>query len=143
MIMDEGALLGLCEYIVSKGLGRGASAVEVLARSASEMESTIEMGQISSVNKKTGDEVSIRIYSGRRMGAAFTNIASKKAAEEALDLALKAASASTEDPDWVALPKPSAYSEISGLWHDSVLDCEPSSVVELAGLIAHAAEPSK
>ena len=133
MTMDEGALHGLCEYIVSKGLGRGASAVEVLARSASEMESTIEMGQTSSVNRKTGDAVSIRIYSSRRMGAAFTNIASKKAAEEALDFALKAASASTEDPDWVALPKPSPYSEISGLWHDSVLECEPSSVVELAG----------
>jgi PmbA protein len=131
--MNEGALLELCEYIVSKGLGRGASAVEVLARSASEMESTIEMGQISSVNRKMGDEISIRLYSGRRMGSAFTNIASREAAEETLGLALNAASASTEDPDWVVLPEPSAYQEVRGLWHDPVVGCEPSRVVEIAG----------
>ena len=131
--MNEGALLGLCEYIVSKGLGRGALAVEVLARSASEMESTIEMGQTSSVNRKTGDEISIRLYSGRRMGSAFTNIASREAAEETLGLALMAASASTEDPDWVALPKPSAYPKILDLWHEPVVGCEASWVVDLAG----------
>jgi PmbA protein len=131
--MGEGALLGLCEYIVSKGMGQGASAVEVLARSASEMESTIEMGQTSSVNRKTGDEISIRIYSGRRMGSAFTNITSREAAEETLSLALMAASASTEDPDWLALPEPSAYPKVRDLWYDPVVGCEASWVVDLAG----------
>ena len=131
--MNEGALLELCEHIVSTGLKRGASAVEALARSASEMESTIEMGQTSAVNRRTGEEISIRVYSGRRMGSAFTNIASRRTAEEALGLALTAAGASTEDPDWLALPKPSPYTEIGGLWHDSVVECEASRVVEMAG----------
>jgi len=143
-MMDENSLLELCQYVVSSGQKRGATAVEVLARSKSEMEADIELGQISAVNRKTGNEIAIRLYLGQRMGSAFTNIPSREAADEAVALAVKAAKATTEDKDWKALPEPAEYPVIDGLWHDSVTRCEPAKVVEVAGEFmarAVAAEP--
>ena len=131
-MMDENSLLELCQYIVSSGQKKGAAAVEALARSNSVMKSNIELGQISSVDRKIADEIAVRVYLGQRMGSAFTNIPSRDAAEEAVDLAVTAAKATTEDKDWVALPQPEKYPVIDGLWNEAVNKCEPVKVVEMA-----------
>ena len=131
--MDESRLLELCQYVVSKGQGMGASAVEALAQSGFEMGADIENAEISGVNRKVADTFAIRVYLGKRMGAAFTNIPSKEAVREAVSLAVSAAKATTVDEDWMALPRPAGYPEIKGLWNASVSECEPSKVVELAG----------
>ena len=129
---DERTLLELCRHIVASGEKMGATAVEAQASSTSEVESNIELSQISSVNKKDLDGIAVRAFVGQRMGSAFTNIPTKKAVEEALSLALNAAKASTPDEDWTSLPKPAKYPSIRGLWHDSVADCDSARVVEFA-----------
>ncbi|MCW3978540.1 MAG: TldD/PmbA family protein, partial [Candidatus Bathyarchaeota archaeon] len=115
------------------GRGMGASAIEALASSGFEMGAEIENAEISSVNQRVADMFSIRVYLGKKMGAAFTNIPSEEAVEEAVSLAISAAKATTVDEDWMALPRPAGYPEIRGLWNASVSECEPSKVVELSG----------
>jgi PmbA protein len=132
-MMDENSLLELCRHIVSSGERKGATAAEALARSNSEIESNIELAQISSVNRRVGVEIAIRVYLGKRMGSAFTNISTRDAAEEAVGLAVTAAKATTEDQEWKELPHPARYPAIDGLWDDDASVCEPAKVVELAG----------
>ena len=129
---DERTLLELCRHIVASGERMGATAVEAQASSTSEVESNIELSQISRVNRKDLDGIAVRTFVGQRMGSAFTNIPTKKAVEEALSLALNAAKASTPDEDWTSLPKPAKYPAIKGLWHDSVANCDSARVVEFA-----------
>lgn len=129
---DERTLLELCRHIVAFGERSGATAVEAQANSTSEVESNIQLSQISSVNRKDLDGIAVRAFVGQRMGSAFTNIPSKKAVEEALSLALKAAKASTPDEDWTSFPKPAKYPVIAELWHDSVADCDSARVVAFA-----------
>jgi len=132
-MVDEKTLLGLCRHTVSAGERMGADAVEALARSGSVTESNIELGQVSGVSRRLAEEIAVRVYSGGRMGSAFTNIPTREAVEEAVSLALKAARASTEDRDWVSLPRPAEYPSIEGLWSDEVEGCDPARVVEIAG----------
>jgi PmbA protein len=133
-MIEEKTLLDLCEYIVKAGKEKGAEHIEVHATSESEVESDVEMGQISQVSKKNLSEIAIRLYIGKRMGSAFTNIPTQDAANEALDLAISAAKATTEDEDWSGFPSPTdEYPVIEGLWQDSVVDSDAGEVVGLAG----------
>lgn len=132
-MMKENELLELSKYIVEAGLKKGASAVEVLAHSISDVDVNIESSEISGVEKTLSDKIAIRLYLDKRMGAAFTNIPTEKAVEEAMMMALASTKVTTEDNDWVALPEPNKYSPIEGLWDEEVADCEPSKVVEIAG----------
>ncbi len=133
-MIEEKTLLDLCEYIVKAGKEKGAEHIEVHAASESEVESDVEMGQISQVSKKNLSEIAIRLFIGKRMGSAFTNIPTQDAANEALDLAISAAKATTEDEDWSGLPSPAdEYPVIEGLWQDSVVDSDSGEVVGLAG----------
>jgi PmbA protein len=131
--MDENKLLELSGYIVSKGQRLGASHVEVLSRSSSEVDVVIESGEISGVENRLSDGIAIRLYIGKRMGSAFTNIPTTEAADEALAMALASAKVTTEDPDWVALPEPRKYPSIKGLWNEDIAKCEPAKAVEIAG----------
>ncbi len=131
--MDENKLLELSGYIVSKGQQMGASDVEVLSRSSSEVDVVIESGEISGVENRLSDGIAIRLYIGKRMGSAFTNIPTTEAADEAISMALASAKVTTEDPDWVALPEPREYPIIKGLWNDDIAKCEPAKAVEIAG----------
>jgi PmbA protein len=133
-MIEEKTLLDLCEYIIKAGKEKGAEHIEVHATSESEVESDVEMGQISQVSKKNLSEIAIRLFIGKRMGSAFTNIPTQDAANEALDLAISAAKATTEDEDWSGLPSPAdEYPAIEGLWQDSVVDSDSGEVVGLAG----------
>ncbi len=131
--MDEKKLLELSEYIVSKAVKLGASDVEVLSRSSSEVDVVIESGEISGVENRISDAIAIRLYIGKRMGAAFTNIATQKAVDEAIGMALSSAKVTSEDPDWVALPESKPYSTIKGLWSNEIASCKPARAVEIAG----------
>jgi PmbA protein len=130
--MDEKKLLELSEYIVSKGQHLGASDVEVLAQSSSEVDAVINNGEISGVERRIADAIAIRLYLGKKMGSAFTNIPTKKAADEAIAMALASAKVTTEDAEWVSLPEPKEYSVIKGLWNDGIAEVEPARAVELA-----------
>jgi len=139
-MVKEKELLGLCSYIISTGLKAGATAVEALAQSQNELETDIELSEISSVNQKIGTEIAIRLYIGKRMGSAFTNIPTKDSVRDAVGLAISAAKVTTEDADWISLPQPQAYTTIEGLWDDGIAKTNPSEVVDLTGkLISKAA----
>lgn len=131
--MDENRLLELSGHIVSAGQAKGASAIEVLTRSTSEVNVNIENAEISGVERRLSDGIAIRLYVGKRMGSAFTNIPTKEAADEAIAMALASAKATTADDDWVALPEPAEYPVINGLWDEGVAGCEPARAVEIAG----------
>ncbi|MHA1927978.1 MAG: hypothetical protein ACTSV2_05275, partial [Candidatus Thorarchaeota archaeon] len=73
-MVTENELLDLCKYIVESGLDNGADAIEASAVDESNMDSEVEMGQIKSVNKTAGAQIAIRLYIGKKMGCAFTNI---------------------------------------------------------------------
>ena len=133
MMNNEQELLDLCKYMVSHAKEAGADEVEVHAKIQTELESNIELAQISSVNQQTGTQIAIRVIIGKKIGGAFTNIATKEAAKEAMQLAINAAKATTEDPDWVTLPSLEEYSTIDGLWSDEVTTTKPDAIVDSTG----------
>jgi PmbA protein len=141
MMVSETQLLELCQYIVTVGKDAGATAVEALAKYENQIDTDIELSQISSVNQRIGTGIAIRLYIGKRMGSAFTNIPDKESAKEAVDLAVAAAKVTTEDPDWADFPHSQEYASVDGLWHKGVVDANPSEMVATTGdLIAKGTE---
>lgn len=143
MMTKERELLELCNYAVSTGTKAGATAIETLAQSQNELETNIELSEINSVNQKTGTDIAIRLFMGKRMGSAFTNIPTKQSVKEAVELAMAAARVTTEDEDWVSFPHPQNYPTIEGLWHDDVVKTNPSEIVALTGKLISAASASE
>ncbi|MGY5878625.1 MAG: TldD/PmbA family protein [Candidatus Thorarchaeota archaeon] len=133
MMVSETQLLELCKYIVTSGKEAGATSVEALAKYENQIDTDIELSQISSVNKRIATEISIRLYIGKRMGSAFTNIPEKESAKEAVNLAIAAAKVTTEDIDWIDFPHPQEYTSIDGLWHQGVVDANPGEMVSSTG----------
>ncbi|MHA1881975.1 MAG: TldD/PmbA family protein [Candidatus Thorarchaeota archaeon] len=141
MMVTENELLDLCKYIVESGLDNGADAIEASAVDESNMDSEVEMGQIKSVNKTAGAQIAIRLYIGKKMGCAFTNIPTKDAVGEALKLAIAAAKATTEDPDWTGFPKPAKYPVVDGLWNEDVVNISSDDAIkQVLELVSSAAQ---
>ncbi len=131
--MNENELLEFCKNIVMEGIQRGANAIEVLANLGKEVVSSIQMAEVSQVRSVDSAEVAIRLFKGRRMGSAFTNISTLEAGIEALELALSAAKATTPDEDWVSLPtNVGTYATMTDFWYDEVAACDPSQVVNIS-----------
>ena len=107
MMSEESRLLELCEYIVSVAKEMGVTSVEASAKKESELEAEAEMGQVSSVNQKTGTDIAIRLYLEKQMGSAFTNIPTKEAVKEAISLAYSAAKVITPIILFALIIKPS------------------------------------
>jgi PmbA protein len=128
-VVNETQLLELCQYIVEAGKEAGATAVEALARYENQIDTDIELSQIAGVNQRIGTSIAIRLYIGKKMGSAFTNIPKKESAKEAVNLAIAAAKVTTEDADWVDLSHPQEYASIDGLWHKEVVDSDPEVMV--------------
>ncbi|MHA2033945.1 MAG: hypothetical protein DRO93_10450 [Candidatus Thorarchaeota archaeon] len=127
---DEKQLLELCKFAVSQAHEYGATKAETQAQFSSELEGSVELGQISSVNRQTGTGIAIRVFVGKQMGSAFTNIPTQDGIRDAVRLAVSAAKVSTEDPDFVDLPLPSSsYPSVDGLWSDSAAGVDPGEVV--------------
>jgi PmbA protein len=131
-MVTENELLDLCKYIVESGLDIGADAIEASAVDESSMNSEVEMGQMKSMNKTTGAQIAIRLYIGKKMGCAFTNIPTRDAAGEALKLAIAAAKATTEDPDWTGFPKPAKYPIVDGLWNEDIVNIGSDDAIKQA-----------
>jgi PmbA protein len=129
----EKELLDLCQYIVKQAKELGAGAAEVHAQSHNELESDVELAQISSVNQQVASQIAIRVFIDKKMGNAFTNIPTREAADEAISLAINAAKATTKDDDWVALPSPAEYPKIEGLWFDDVVKQESGVIIDATG----------
>ena len=129
--MNQEILLELCKNVVSKAESYGASSVEAQAKSTSQVQSDVELAQISSVSNVKSDSLAIRIYLNKRMGCSFTNILTERASEEALKMALSSAKATTADEDWSSLSKPQKYPTLSGLWDAEAASCESSRIVEI------------
>ncbi len=134
-MLSEKKLLDICKYVVEEGKKLGADQIEVQAQDSTDLEAVIEMAQVSTVNLKAGVEIAIRVFIGKKTGSAFTNIASKEATMEALELALAAARATTEDKNTPPLPKPAEYADIQGLWDDSLETAEASKAAEVSALL--------
>ena len=141
MMVTENELLELCQYIVTTGKDSGATAIEALAKYENQIETDIELSQISSVNQKIGTGIAICLFIDKRMGSAFTNMPNKESVKEAVDLAVAAAKVTTEDADWIDFPHPRDYPSIDGLWHRAVVDANPGELVTSTGeLIAKGTE---
>jgi PmbA protein len=139
----EKELLELCKYVVSFGMKSGATEIEALAQWHNDLEADIELSEINSVNQKIGTEIAIRLFIGKRMGSAFTNIPTKESLKEAVDLAIAAAKVTTEDHDWISVPQRHEYTTIEGLWNEAVVKTDPSKVVDLTGMLISAALESE
>ncbi|TFG97496.1 TldD/PmbA family protein [Candidatus Thorarchaeota archaeon] len=133
MMVSEKELLELCRYIVTIGKDAGATAIESLAKYENQIDTDIELSQISSVNQKIGTGIAIRLYIDKRMGSAFTNIPTKESVKEAVGLAIAAAKVTTADDDWVDFPHPQEYAAVEGLWYQSVVDANPGEMVASTG----------
>lgn len=131
-MLDERTLLELCKKLVSEGQELGADGVEVQAEDASDMQATIEMGQVAGVELTSGVQIAIRVFIGKKVGSAFTNIPSEMATREALELALGAARATTDDDNIQQLTGPSIYGSLKGLWNEELASAEPSYVAEVS-----------
>ncbi|MFW9788563.1 MAG: TldD/PmbA family protein [Candidatus Thorarchaeota archaeon] len=130
---NEQELLELAEYIISYAKESGADEAEVQAKIVSELESEIELAQISSVNQYSGVEIAIRVVIDKKMGGAFTNIATEEAARETVQFAINAAKATSEDPDWISFSTPESYASLGNLWHNEVVQTKPDAIVETTG----------
>jgi PmbA protein len=130
---SEKKLLDLCQFIVKHAQELGADAVEAHAQFHTELESDIELAQISSVNQQVAAQIAARVFIGKKMGSAFTNITTREAAREAVELAMKAAKVTTEDEDWASLPSPQEYPDVPGLWYEEVIKQDPGVIVSLTG----------
>ena len=73
-MVTESELLDLCKHIVDVGKSNGADAIEASATDSFNLDSEVEMGQIKSMNQTAGAEIAIRLYIGKKMGCAVTNI---------------------------------------------------------------------
>ncbi|MGY5857790.1 MAG: TldD/PmbA family protein [Candidatus Thorarchaeota archaeon] len=135
MMVSETQLLELCQYIVTTGKDAGATDIEVLAKYENQIDTDIELSQISSVNQRVGTGIAIRLYIGKKMGSAFTNIPENESAKEAVDLAIAAAKVTTEDTDWIGFPNQQEYASVDGLWHKGVVDANPGELVASTGEI--------
>ncbi|MDF1540519.1 MAG: TldD/PmbA family protein [Candidatus Thorarchaeota archaeon] len=131
-MLSEETLLDICKNIVEEGKKLGADQLEVQAQDSTDLEAVIEMAQVSTVNLTAGVEIAIRVFIGKKTGSAFTNIASREATMEALELALAAARATTEDKNTQPLPKPAKYPDIQGLWDESLGTSEASKAAEVS-----------
>ncbi|MFW9910067.1 MAG: TldD/PmbA family protein [Candidatus Thorarchaeota archaeon] len=134
-MIEERDLLDLCKAIVDRGKSLGADAIEVHAEDSSDLEATIEMAQVSRVDLNIGTQIAIRVFLKNKVGSAFTNIPTKEAAFEALELAIAAARATTVDENLQTLPDPSEYKTVAGLWNDAIANAEASSVAEISAEI--------
>lgn len=132
-MVNETQLLELCQYIIETGKKAGATAVEALAKHEIEFETDIELSQIAGVNQRIGTSIAIRLYIGKRMGSAFTNIPTEESAKEAVELAIAAAKVTTEDTDWVDLAHPQEYPSMDCLWYKEVIDTDPGALVSATG----------
>ncbi len=128
--MSENNLHDLCKFGIDRGLAGGATQIEIQAHQIAELESTVELGQVSGVKMKRGTEFAVRLFIGKKMGSAFTNIPSKEAIGEAVDLALSAAKIATEDSDFVSLSTPGDYPQLNGLWNEEAANAEAERVVK-------------
>jgi len=131
-MISEKELLEVCKHLVEEGKKLGADHIEVQAQDSTDLESVIEMGQVSTVNQTAGVGIAIRVFIGKRTGSAFTNMTSKDETKEALELALAAARATTDDENIQQLPKPAQYVNIQGLWDEEILAAEASKVAEVS-----------
>ncbi|MFX0107642.1 MAG: TldD/PmbA family protein [Candidatus Hodarchaeota archaeon] len=133
-MIDETILLDLCNYIVDSGKKQGADHIEVLAQAQSEVESGVEMAEISQVSKNDLVEIAIRLVIGKRIGSAFTNIPTQEAADQAIELAVSAAKVTTEDEDWNSFPMPSDnYPIVEGGWHEEVTSIDAGQIAVISG----------
>ena len=140
-MIDEERLHELCAFGIKRGTDGGATQIEIQAQLVNELESTVELGQVSSVNRKDGAEIAIRLFIGKKMGSAFTNIPSEETLGEAIDMALSAARVATEDPDFVELSKPAEYPDVVDLWNEGAATAEAEQVVSgLTKAVAGAVE---
>ena len=129
--MNQNKLLELCRYTVSKAESMGIPVLEVQAKSTSQVQSDVELAQISSVSNLQSDQLAIRIYLDKKMGCSFTNILTENASEKALKMALSSAKATTADEDWISLSTPQQYPEVKDLWDEAAATCNPTTIVEL------------
>jgi len=136
-MIDERDLQKLCQYIVSAGKKQKVDAIEVLARSTSNLEADVEMGEVNQVSKVIDVEISLRLFMDKKMGCSFTNIPTKEAADRAVKMAVSAARVTTRDDSWVGLPAAgSPYHAIAGLWDDTVPNADPGSFVDSVSRMA-------
>jgi PmbA protein len=129
----EKELLDLCKYAVDAAKAAGATDVEAHAQAESNLESEIELAEIAIVNQSVSTGIAIRVFMGKKMGCAFTNIATKDALDEAVELAVNAAKATTEDPDFVSLSTPGSYPDLDSHWSEDVVKRDPGEVVAATG----------
>ena len=141
--MNENNLLELCRYTVRKAESMGMPVVEVQAKSTSQVQSDVELAQISSVSNLQSDQLAIRIYLDKKMGCSFTNILTEDASEKALKMALSSAKATTADEDWVSLSMPQQYPTVKGLWDEAAATCNPSTIVDLTSDILEKASEAE
>ncbi|MGQ4910718.1 MAG: TldD/PmbA family protein [Candidatus Thorarchaeota archaeon] len=140
-MQTEQDILRLCEYAVKVATEGGATSSEARAQATSELETDIELAQIASVNQSIDTGIAVRVYVGTKMGSAFTNIPTEESVRDIVQLALRSAESTTEDPDFVSLPEPQKYAAPEGLWSEDVANRDPGSIVESTGnLISKASE---
>jgi PmbA protein len=130
---DEQELLALCKFAITAAKNGGADEAEAHGKFQTDLDTDIELAQISGVNQQTGAQIAIRVIIGKKIGGAFTNIATKETVKDAVDFAIRAAKATSEDPDWVSLSQPQDYPTIGGLWHDEVVKTELDSIIDSTG----------
>jgi len=142
-MLDEGALQDICRYIVTSGEEMNASAIEVQARSITEVGAQIENDEISGVNSRNEDQIAIRLYLGKRVGSTFINISTRDAAKNAIAMALSSAKATASDENWYRLPELKRSTKINGLWDRGTAQCPPSKIVELTSELLSLAKSSE
>jgi len=136
MVIDEDTALSVCEYVVSKGLSKGATEVEAYLTYARSVTASVENNRLHTASESYDFGVGIRVAKGKRVGFSFTNKLDSESLVNAIDKALDAASSTPEDQSWRGFPGgPFTYASPSGTYSSRIAKKEIRDAVELTKLM--------
>jgi len=125
-------LLALAKRAVEVATGDGAEFADARASESRSLAVSVEKSSLHSTSDRATAGVSVRAIVRGASGFASDNRPTPEAAEETARRAVAAAKLAEPDPDFVRLPDPEPFEEVSGLFDPEVERLGVPALVEMA-----------
>ncbi len=132
MTINEDEALSICEFVVSKGLSKGATEVEAYLTFSRVSGAYVENNRLHLVSESHDFGIGIRVAKGKKVGFSFTNKLDNDSLINAIDKALDSAESVPEDRYWRGFPGgPFTYASPSGTYSERIASKGVKEAVEL------------
>lgn len=130
-MLEVSELLAIVQYVVEKGLQRGADEVEAYASVSTLTEAVAENNALHTASKVVEGGVGIRVIRGGRVGFSYTNSLKEEDILRALESALSIAEHVPKDPWWPGLPgRYVKYPRVGKLYSEKLANVGIEEVIE-------------